>query len=120
MNHRLPALPFREPGARVWRDGGKIVPGHGFSASTVQWEHVVHGPANHMFGWIHKAGATGLADRFDQGSGGSRHLAFALPNYSLDACMNPFPQALPSWEEAGRQLWGSLKASRRIGLIGKA
>jgi hypothetical protein len=43
-----------------------------------------------MFGWMHKAVSTGLVDRFDQASGGSRRLAFALPNYSLDACMNPF------------------------------
>lgn len=64
----------------------------------VQPEHVVHGPENYMFGWMHKAVATGLVDRFDQGSGGSRRLAFAVPNYSLDACMNPFSQALPSQE----------------------
>jgi hypothetical protein len=51
-----------------------------------------------MFGWMHKAVSTGLVDRFDQASGGSRRLAFALPNYSLDACMNPFSQALPSRE----------------------
>jgi hypothetical protein len=98
VNHRLAALPFREPGARVWRDGDKFVLGHGFLACMVQPEHVVHGPENHMFGWMHKAVATGLADRFDQGSGGRRRLAFAVPNYSLDACMNPFSQALPSRE----------------------
>jgi hypothetical protein len=51
-----------------------------------------------MFGWMHKAVATGLADRFDQGSADSRRLAFAVPNYSLYACMNPFFQALPSRE----------------------
>ena len=51
-----------------------------------------------LFNLIHKTCRTGLADRFNQGSGGSRRLAFAVPNYSLDACMNPFPQSLPSWE----------------------
>ena len=64
----------------------------------VQPEHVVHGPENHMFKLIHKACRTGLADRFDQGSGGSRRLAFAVPNLPLDVPMNPFPQALPSRE----------------------
>ena len=51
-----------------------------------------------LFKLIHKACRTGLADRFDQGSGGSRRLAFAVPNYSLEACMNLFLQALPSRE----------------------
>jgi hypothetical protein len=51
-----------------------------------------------LFKLIHKTCRTGLADWFDQGSGGSRRLAFAVPNYSLDACMNPFSQALPSQE----------------------
>ena len=55
-----------------------------------------------MFGWMHEAVATGLADRFDQGSEGSHRLDFAVPNYSLDACMNPFSQMLPSWESAVR------------------
>ena len=80
MNHRLPALSFREPGPRDWRDGGKIVPGHGCSVSTVQPEQVVHGPANHLLGWIHKAGATGSVDGFNQCSGGRHRLAFALQN----------------------------------------
>ena len=71
----------------------------------VQPEHVVHRPENHMFGWMHNAVATVLADRFDQGSGDSRRLAFAVPNYSLDACMNPFSQVLPSRESAVRQPW---------------
>jgi hypothetical protein len=64
----------------------------------VQPEHLVHGPDNQMFKLMHLADATGLADLFNQGSGGSRRLAFAVPNYSLDACMNPFSQALPSRE----------------------
>ena len=51
-----------------------------------------------LFNLIHKACRTCLVDRFDQGSGVSRRLAFAVPNYSLDACMNPFLQALPSRE----------------------
>jgi hypothetical protein len=59
---------------------------------------VVHEPDNHMFNLIHNTCRTGLADLFNQGSGGSRRLAFAVPNYSLDACMNPFSQALPSQE----------------------
>jgi hypothetical protein len=33
-----------------------------------------------MFKLMHLADATGLADWFNQGSGGSRRLVFALPN----------------------------------------
>lgn len=75
----------------------------------VQPEHVVHGPDNHMFNLIHKTCRTGLADLFNQGSGGGRRLAFAVPNYSLDACMNPFSQMLPSRGSAVRRPWESLK-----------
>ena len=45
----------------------------------VQPEHVVHGPENHMFGWMHKAVATGLADLFNQGSGGGRRGLLQCP-----------------------------------------